>query len=217
MDSESSLQSSLSSSTTSIKPISTPTSITTVAARTEPITPIAVPVMALIFFSPDHDFALLSRPPGFQFPPPPLVSSWNTSVLWPYNNTGSSSSQPPASFMDPLQTPAPPSSVYQPLKGPASNVWSLNVTNFVTTTLSSLDDFLSWKTQFIAFLISHQLMGFVDVSSPAPSPFVTDQFGVQQHNPAYGLWIRYDLVIRSWLLATLSRDNLTETKAAARS
>lgn len=220
MASSSSMSSSLSStnsiSTTIFPPItSNPSTIATVSAPIQPAltsavamkpaTPHAVPVTALNFSPPDNASATLSCPPGFTFLPPPPSSAWNLLVVWPHHNDGflhrafefgSSSNQPPP-FPDPNQTmfqstataaPFPYPTAHPRLMGPMSNIWSLNLINFVTTTLSSVDDYLSW--QFVAFRISHQLMGFVDDSSHAPSPFIIDQYSVQQHNPEYGLWLR---------------------------
>ncbi|KAM3270617.1 hypothetical protein P3S67_028819 [Capsicum chacoense] len=83
-----------------------------------------------------------------------------------------------------------------------------NVTNLVTIKLNSVEDYLTWRTQFTCLLLSHELMGFVDSSIPPPSPLLGDASGNPQPNPLYRSWIKIDQSVRSWLFATLSRDVL---------
>ncbi|KAM3304169.1 hypothetical protein P3S67_015201 [Capsicum chacoense] len=75
-----------------------------------------------------------------------------------------------------------------------------NVTNLVTIKLSSMGDYLTWRTQFTSLLLSHELMGFVDGSIPPPSPLLGDKFENPQPNPLYRSWIKIEkcsfLVIR---------------------
>ncbi|KAG5627801.1 hypothetical protein H5410_013019 [Solanum commersonii] len=85
-----------------------------------------------------------------------------------------------------------------------------NVTNLVTIKLGSVEDYLTWRTQFTSLLLSHELMGFVDGSIPHPSPLLGDAFGNHQPNPLYRSWIRIDQSVSSWLFATLSRNVLLD-------
>ncbi|KAL3375817.1 hypothetical protein AABB24_002671 [Solanum stoloniferum] len=85
-----------------------------------------------------------------------------------------------------------------------------NVTNLVTIKLGSVEDYLTWRTQFTSLLLSHELMGFVDGSIPHPSPLLGDASGNHQPNPLYRSWIKIDQSVRSWLFATLSRDVLLD-------
>lgn len=94
--------------------------------------------------------------------------------------------------------------------GLPSNLPGINVRNHVTTTLTTIEDFLAWRTQFVAVLIMHQLQGFIDGSLPQPAPYIIDFNGIQRPNPQHATWIRLDQYIRSWIYATLSRGLLTE-------
>nr|XP_016443853.1 PREDICTED: uncharacterized protein LOC107769178 [Nicotiana tabacum] len=85
-----------------------------------------------------------------------------------------------------------------------------NVTNLVTIKLNSVEDYLTWRTQFTSVLISHELLGFVDGSTPQPTQFLCDVSGNQQVNPLYRSWVRVDQSVRLWLFATLSREVLVD-------
>ncbi|XP_055823706.1 uncharacterized protein LOC129892172 isoform X2 [Solanum dulcamara] len=80
--------------------------------------------------------------------------------------------------------------------------------NLVTIKLQSVEDYLTWRTQFTSLLISHDLLGFVDGSFSPPSQFICDSSGNQQPNPNYRSWMRVDQSVRSWIFATLSRENI---------
>lgn len=58
-----------------------------------------------------------------------------------------------------------------------------NIMNLVTIKLQSVEDYLTWRTQFTSLLISHDLLGFVDGSFSPPSQFICDSSGNQQPNP----------------------------------
>lgn len=45
-----------------------------------------------------------------------------------------------------------------------TNIWNVSPTNFVTTKLTKVEDFLSWRTQFVGLLIVHQVQGSIDNS-----------------------------------------------------
>ncbi|GKD01352.1 putative ribonuclease H-like domain-containing protein [Tanacetum coccineum] len=51
-----------------------------------------------------------------------------------------------------------------------------------------------WKTMIEPFLITNNLMGYVDGSIPCPSKtlFVTDGFSVPKENPNYPIWVSND-------------------------
>ena len=90
------------------------------------------------------------------------------------------------------------------------SIFSLNVKNFVTIVLTTIEDFHSWRTQFVAFLITQQLCGFFDGTIKTPTASVLDYNGVQHPNPAYSVLLPSDQLIRSWLFATISPDLLTK-------
>ncbi|XP_048498135.1 uncharacterized protein LOC125496657 [Beta vulgaris subsp. vulgaris] len=52
-----------------------------------------------------------------------------------------------------------------------------NLTNLITITLSSLEDYLLWKTQITYLLLSHQLLDLVDGTAFVPSAIVIDEYG----------------------------------------
>jgi len=85
-----------------------------------------------------------------------------------------------------------------------------NITNLVTIKLNSVEDYLTWRTQFTSLLISHELLGFVDGSTPQPTQFLCNVSGNQQVTPLYRSWVRVDQSVRSWLFATLSREVLVD-------
>ncbi|KAH0698710.1 hypothetical protein KY284_012925 [Solanum tuberosum] len=93
---------------------------------------------------------------------------------------------------------------------PVAALVASNVANLVTIKLASVEDYLTWRTQFQSLLLSHELLGFVDNSIPPPNPFVHDASGIQQPNPLYRSWLRIDQSVRSWLFATLSREVLMD-------
>ncbi|CAH9108873.1 unnamed protein product [Cuscuta epithymum] len=91
---------------------------------------------------------------------------------------------------------------YSPLSSLASQLAcsTPNVSNIVTTRLSSVEDYLPWRTQFESFLVSHSLLGVLDGSIPVPSPTTLD----------YTYWLKIDQTVHSWIFATLARDVLME-------
>lgn len=99
----------------------------------------------------------------------------------------------------------------------SSNIWSVHPTNFVTTKLSKIKDFLSWRTQFTGLLIVHQVQGFVDSSVVLPLPFMRDVHGQAVANPDYNLFLQFDQCIRMWLLATIFDEVLTDIRDLAHS
>ena len=55
--------------------------------------------------------------------------------------------------------------------------------------------FLSSRTQFVAFLVTQYLSGFVDGMIEAPTTYILDYNGVQHPNPSYSIWLRLDQLI----------------------
>ncbi|GJV85873.1 nucleotide-binding alpha-beta plait domain-containing protein [Tanacetum coccineum] len=63
-----------------------------------------------------------------------------------------------------------------------------------------------WKTMIEPFLITNNLMGYVDGSIPCPSKtlFVTDDAKVPKENPNYPIWISKDADVRMLIISTIS-------------
>lgn len=93
---------------------------------------------------------------------------------------------------------------------PVAALAAPNVTNLVTIKLTSVEDYLTWRTQFQSLLLSYELLGFVDRSIQPPTPFVNDALGKQQSNPLYRSWLRIDQSVCSWLFTTHSRAVLMD-------
>jgi len=152
-----------------------------------------------------------------------MASSSSTTPVVPSSVTTIPGSSLPSSFPSSVSTIAGSSFPFFGLPPPVSidsqtlpnfnSVAALatpNVTNLVTIKLGSVEDYLTWRTQFTSLLLSHELMGFVDGSIPHPSPLLGDASGNHQPNPLYRSWIKIDQSVRSWLFATLSRDVLLD-------
>lgn len=74
--------------------------------------------------------------------------------------------QPRVSHPAILPTPPPPGG----LPSLPPTIWTVNITTYVTTVISSLDDYLSWETQFTSFLFMHLLKAMIDdLSFPGTS------------------------------------------------
>ena len=86
----------------------------------------------------------------------------------------------------------------------------INIKNFVTIVLTTVEIFLSCRTQFVAFLVTQQLNSFFDGNLDTLSLYILDFNGVQHPNPSYSIWLSLDQLIRSWLFATISPELLTE-------
>ncbi|GJR52477.1 retrovirus-related pol polyprotein from transposon TNT 1-94 [Tanacetum coccineum] len=63
-----------------------------------------------------------------------------------------------------------------------------------------------WKTMIEPFLITNNLMGYVDGSIPCPSKTlsVTDDATVPKENPNYPIWVSNDAHIRMLIISTIS-------------
>ncbi|CAN7132816.1 unnamed protein product [Brassica rapa subsp. narinosa] len=87
---------------------------------------------------------------------------------------------------------------------------SLSITQCVTLKLSSTN-YLLWKTQFESFLSSQSLLGFVDGSTPRPTPTVSvtnDGEVSEQANPEFASWMRKDQLVMAWLFGSLTEEAL---------
>ncbi|GJZ23603.1 hypothetical protein Tco_0561062 [Tanacetum coccineum] len=63
-----------------------------------------------------------------------------------------------------------------------------------------------WKTMIEPFLITNNLMGYVDGSIPCPSKTlsVTDDATVPKENPNYPIWVSNDAHVRMLIISTIS-------------
>ncbi|KAJ8439299.1 hypothetical protein Cgig2_006435 [Carnegiea gigantea] len=65
-----------------------------------------------------------------------------------------------------------------------------NVINLITVQLSTPEDFLSWHTQFMAILVSHGLLYFMDGSYRLPASVLTSSTDESIRNPDFSNWMR---------------------------
>ncbi|GJZ88797.1 retrovirus-related pol polyprotein from transposon TNT 1-94 [Tanacetum coccineum] len=72
-------------------------------------------------------------------------------------------------------------------------------------TLSSIN-YGYWKTMIEPFLITNNLIDYVDGSIPCPSKtlFVTDGVSVPKENPNYPIWVSNDAHVRMLIISTIS-------------
>ena len=87
---------------------------------------------------------------------------------------------------------------------------SLTISQCVTLKLSSTN-YLLWKTQFESFLSSQSLLGFINGTSPRPSPTVQVRNGeavTEEANPEFVRWVRRDQLVMAWLFGSLSEEAL---------
>ncbi|KAJ0962959.1 hypothetical protein J5N97_028081 [Dioscorea zingiberensis] len=74
------------------------------------------------------------------------------------------------------------------------------------------DNYLLWKAQFMPYLRSQQLLGYVDGTIVCPSKTITEATSTgaaQVPNPAYQTWFQQDQLVLSALLSLLSEEVLT--------
>ncbi|KAG9441345.1 hypothetical protein H6P81_017199 [Aristolochia fimbriata] len=91
---------------------------------------------------------------------------------------------------------------------PPSPLSLFDIRSRVTVNLRS-SNYPKWKTQFLPFLRSQKLVGFVDGSVMAPPVSIQDETGIQTSNPEYLNWFETDQMIVSWINATLSEESLS--------
>jgi hypothetical protein len=85
-----------------------------------------------------------------------------------------------------------------------------NITSLVTTKLEG-PNYMSWTTQFVPALSTHDLLGMVYGSEICPSKFVVDAEGkpTSTINPEFLVWQKKDQFVLAWLNATLSEKVLS--------
>jgi len=181
-----------------------PLSISESVTSTVPSLPISTPNISSTIST--MSTTPLSSSFSLPFVPSPLVSI-PTSLSGQALSTslGNTSGLP---FVSPCSTNFDP--IFSPTFSSSASLAAPNIMNLVTIKLQSVEDYLTWRTQFTSLLISHDLLGFVDGSFKPPSPFICDFSGNQQHNPNYRSWLRVDQSVRSWIFATLSREVLVD-------
>ncbi|GJV73098.1 tryptophan synthase beta chain 1 [Tanacetum coccineum] len=66
-----------------------------------------------------------------------------------------------------------------------------------------------WKTIIEPFLVTNNLMGYVDGSIPCPSKTlsVTDGVNVPKENPNYPIWVSNDAHVHMLIISTISEDS----------
>jgi len=85
-----------------------------------------------------------------------------------------------------------------------------NITSLVSLKLDG-PNFLSWTTQFLPALRTHELLGIVDGTEPCPAEFILDDEGkpTTAHNPEFLVWQKKDQFILAWINATLTERILS--------
>ena len=81
------------------------------------------------------------------------------------------------------------------------NVWTMNVTTYVTVVLMTI-------CRASSFVIMHKISSVIDRTLHAPAPILTYMHGLQQSNPGSHYWVRVNPLVRSWIFATISKDLL---------
>ncbi|KAB5572874.1 hypothetical protein DKX38_000068 [Salix brachista] len=61
-------------------------------------------------------------------------------------------------------------------------------------------NYLTWRIQFLVFLKSHDMIGLVDGTNPAPTKTLSDG----SVNPAFSIWSKKDNSVLSWLYASIT-------------
>jgi hypothetical protein len=86
-----------------------------------------------------------------------------------------------------------------------------NITSLVTTKLEGPNNYMSWTTQFIPALSTHDLLGIIDGSAVCPSKFIADAEGkpTSTINPDFLVWQKKDQFVLAWLNASLSEKVLS--------
>jgi hypothetical protein len=85
-----------------------------------------------------------------------------------------------------------------------------NITPLVSLKLDG-PNFISWTTQFLPALRTHELLGIVDGTDPCPSKFILDDEGkpTSVRNPDFLVWQKKDQFIQAWINATLTKRILS--------
>ncbi|KAJ0981009.1 hypothetical protein J5N97_009264 [Dioscorea zingiberensis] len=85
--------------------------------------------------------------------------------------------------------------------------------NHVITVKLTRSNYLLWKAQFIPYLRSQQLLGYVDGTINCPPKTITQattEGATQVSNPEYQIWLQQDQFVLSLLLSSLSVDVLSQ-------
>jgi len=100
---------------------------------------------------------------------------------------------PSSSALDgPWSHPAMFSSHRASLPSLPKPLWTINITTYITTVLSSIDNYFSWETQFTSFVIMYQLQGMLDGNLIQPALTVLVAPTITQPKPAYSYWLCVD-------------------------
>ncbi|KAJ0083963.1 hypothetical protein Patl1_29750 [Pistacia atlantica] len=88
------------------------------------------------------------------------------------------------------------SNTIESLPHPNTNIHTLSQP--VTEKLNGTN-LMAWSIQFMVFLNSHDLVGYIDGTITAPAETIEDA-----PNPAYAIWFWKDNCVKSWILASIS-------------
>lgn len=86
----------------------------------------------------------------------------------------------------------------------------VNLSNFVTIKLSE-GNFLLWQTQFLRFIRSQDLLGFINGQIQPPPLRILRTEGENSEdvlNLEYQQWYRTDQLVSSWITRSVSEDVL---------
>ncbi|KAJ0972283.1 hypothetical protein J5N97_020242 [Dioscorea zingiberensis] len=75
------------------------------------------------------------------------------------------------------------------------------------------ENYLLWKAQFMPYLRSQQLLGYVDSSTACPAKIITETTesrATQVPNQGYQTWLQQDHMVLSALLSSLSEEVLSQ-------
>jgi transposase InsO family protein len=90
----------------------------------------------------------------------------------------------------------------------SSNVSATFVPPNITPLVSKLDgpNYITWTTQFLPALRTHDFLSIVDGSEPCPPQFILDAEGkpTSSINPEYSVWQKKDQFVLAWINATLT-------------
>jgi gag-polypeptide of LTR copia-type len=83
----------------------------------------------------------------------------------------------------------------------------VNIKGLVSMELNE-SNFLIWKQVFFTVLRSYNVQGHVVGSNGIPPATILDNDNKETINPEFNRWIQRDMVVQSWINATLSLDML---------
>ncbi|XP_010251934.1 PREDICTED: uncharacterized protein LOC104593666 [Nelumbo nucifera] len=97
-----------------------------------------------------------------------------------------------------------------------------NIAHLLPIKLSG-NNFNLWKAQFMPIFRLHQLLGYIDDTSPCPPQYVknsvpgTDTEDTVSVNPAYITWQKNDQMILSWIIASLIESTMAHVVSCSTS